>query len=90
MKIPVNIKLNYPLCDTLYKKNKVLIRLNHLPLFFIFLQQQEQLKGLKRHHDEEIDAHEREIRRHQEEIARLKKRVDEIDDMAGKKDSDSD
>ncbi|XP_072032270.1 ATPase inhibitor mai-2, mitochondrial-like isoform X2 [Amphiura filiformis] len=51
--------------------------------------QSEQFKNLKRHHDDEIEAHEREIRRHQEEVHRLKKRVDEIDQL-GKKGSDSD
>merc|ERR1719402_1578030 len=30
--------------------------------------QAEQLKALKKHHDEEIEAHEREINRHAEEI----------------------
>ncbi|XP_041471525.1 ATPase inhibitor A, mitochondrial-like [Lytechinus variegatus] len=41
--------------------------------------QAEQLKALKKHHDEEIEAHEREIRRHEEAIHRLKKRKGEID-----------
>ncbi|XP_071941349.1 ATPase inhibitor mai-2, mitochondrial-like [Antedon mediterranea] len=39
-----------------------------------------QLKQLKEHHDEEIDAHEKEIRRHNEAIERLKKKKDQIDD----------
>jgi len=49
--------------------------------------QQEQLKALKKHHDEEIEAHEREINRHEEAINRLKKRKNEINPD---KDSDSD
>ena len=42
------------------------------------LQQAEQLKALKKHHDDEIEAHEREINRHIESIDRLKKRKREI------------
>ncbi|XP_033109098.1 ATPase inhibitor A, mitochondrial-like [Anneissia japonica] len=45
-----------------------------------------QLKQLKEHHDEEIDAHENEIRRHNEAIKRLKKKKSQIDDAG----SDSD
>ncbi|KAJ8020593.1 ATPase inhibitor, mitochondrial [Holothuria leucospilota] len=41
--------------------------------------QQEQLKNLKKHHDEEIEAHEREINRHKEAISRLYKRRKEIE-----------
>ncbi|XP_022083449.1 ATPase inhibitor A, mitochondrial-like [Acanthaster planci] len=51
--------------------------------------QAEQLKALKKHHDEEIEAHEREINRHAEEIKRLKKRRREIDSHTGSS-SDSD
>ncbi|XP_071804700.1 ATPase inhibitor mai-2, mitochondrial-like [Asterias amurensis] len=40
--------------------------------------QAEQLKALKKHHDDEIEAHEREINRHIESINRLKKRKHEI------------
>ncbi|XP_030830079.1 ATPase inhibitor mai-2, mitochondrial-like [Strongylocentrotus purpuratus] len=41
--------------------------------------QAEQLKALKKHHNDEIEAHESEIRRHEESIKRLKKRKDEIE-----------
>ncbi|XP_071486750.1 ATPase inhibitor mai-2, mitochondrial-like [Diadema antillarum] len=50
--------------------------------------QAEQLKALKKHHDEEIEAHEREIKRHEESIHRLKKRVSEIDQKKDGSDSD--
>ncbi|PIK55930.1 putative ATPase inhibitor, mitochondrial [Apostichopus japonicus] len=42
--------------------------------------QQEQLKTLKKHHDDEIDAHESEINRHKEAIKRLHKKKKEIDE----------
>lgn len=51
----------------------------HEAQFFRKLQQ-EQLKQLKRHHDEEIEAHEREIGRHKESIKRLRKKKEQIDD----------
>ncbi|XP_038051751.1 ATPase inhibitor, mitochondrial-like [Patiria miniata] len=62
----------------------------HEEQFFRQLQA-EQLKALKKHHDEEIEAHEREINRHSEEIQRLKKRRKEIDASRGEgSSSDSD
>ncbi|XP_033640760.1 ATPase inhibitor, mitochondrial-like isoform X1 [Asterias rubens] len=49
--------------------------------------QAEQLRALRKHHDEEIEAHEREINRHTESINRLKKRKNEIS-MAASSSSD--
>lgn len=45
----------------------------------LFLQQQEQLKSLKSHLDEEVAHHESEIKRHQQRIKQLKEKTDKLD-----------
>ncbi|XP_002736767.1 uncharacterized protein LOC100374535 [Saccoglossus kowalevskii] len=56
--------------------------------------QAQQLKSLRKQHDEEIDFHEAAIRRHKDAISRHKKKMhqieDEEDEILGDSDSDKD
>ncbi len=65
-----------------FRKHRTLIGL-------LYLQQAEQLKALKKHYEDEIEAHEREINRHTESINRLKRRRSEISKAASNADIDS-